>query len=150
MYYILLPVAWLVWHLGFRIRVVGRENIPRGRGYVLAPNHISAIDPVFVIVARFWGRRMCVFAKRELFEKNAFITWFIRQAGALCVRGAKDELAAVNTAVAQCRARAAGIPGGHALEGRAARSGEERRVCGGERGGRGYGALPDSLRHAGR
>ena len=56
MYYILLPVAWLVWHLGFRIRVVGRENIPRGRGYVLAPNHISAIDPVFVIVARFWGR----------------------------------------------------------------------------------------------
>ena len=104
MYYILLPVAWLVWHLGFRIRVVGRENIPRGRGYVLAPNHISAIDPVFVIVARFWGRRMCVFAKRELFEKNAFITWFIRQAGALCVRGAKDELAAVNTAVAQCRA----------------------------------------------
>lgn len=104
MYYILLPVAWVLWHLGFRIRVVGRENLVRGRGFVLTPNHISAIDPVFVIVARFWGRRMCVFAKRELFEKNAFITWFIRQAGALCVRGAKDEMAAVNTAIEQCRA----------------------------------------------
>lgn len=68
----------------------------------------------------FWGRRMCVFAKRELFEKNAFITWFIRAGGRALRAGAKDELAAVNTARAQCRAaRAACIPGGHALEGRA-------------------------------
>ena len=104
MYYILLPVAWVLWHLGFRMRTVGRENLIRDRGFVLAPNHVSAIDPVFVVVARFWGRKMCVFAKRELFEKNAFITWFIRQSGALAVRGAKDEMAAVNEAVAQCRA----------------------------------------------
>lgn len=104
MYYILVPLAWLVWHIAFRIRVIGKENLIRDRGFVLAPNHISAIDPVFVIVARFWGKRMRIFAKQELFEKNAFLTWFFRQAGAVAVRGTKAELAAVDNTIEECRA----------------------------------------------
>ena len=62
LYYILLPIAWLLWHIGFRIQVIGRENLIRDRGFILAPNHVSAIDPVFVIIARFWGKKMRVFA----------------------------------------------------------------------------------------
>ena len=77
LYYILLPFAWLLWHLGFRIRVEGRENLKKvqTKGYILAPTHVSAIDPVFIAVTR-WGGRMVIFAKKELFEINAFLSWF--------------------------------------------------------------------------
>ena len=67
-YWIIVPLAWLVWHIAFRIRVIGRENLIHDRGFVIAPNHISAIDPVFVVIARFWGRPMVIMAKEELFE----------------------------------------------------------------------------------
>ncbi len=105
LYYILLPLAWLVFHIGFRVRTEGRDNLKkiRTRGYILAPNHISAIDPVFVIITRFWGRRMIVFAKKELFEINAFLSWFFRCAGAMCVRGTKEEAAVIDETVARCQ-----------------------------------------------
>ena len=105
LYYILLPLAWIVFHVGFRVRTEGRENLKKVQthGYILAPNHISAIDPVFVIITRFWGRRMIVFAKKELFEINAFLSWFFRCAGALCVRGTKDEVAVIDETVARCQ-----------------------------------------------
>lgn len=105
LYYILLPLAWIVFHVGFRVCAEGRDNLKkiRTRGYILAPNHISAIDPVFVIITRFWGRRMIVFAKKELFEINAFLSWFFRCAGAMCVRGTKEEAAVIDETVARCQ-----------------------------------------------
>ena len=106
LYYILLPLAWIFFHIGVRVQAVGRENRKkvRTKGYILAPNHISAIDPVFVIITRFWGKRMIVFAKKELFEINALLTWFFRCMGAMCVRGTKEELAAIDQTVARCKA----------------------------------------------
>lgn len=105
LYYILLPLAWIVFHIGFRVSAEGRDNLKkiRTRGYILAPNHISAIDPVFVIITRFWGMRMIVFAKKELFEINAFLSWFFRCAGAMCVRGTKEEAAVIDETVARCQ-----------------------------------------------
>ena len=75
LYYILVPLAWLVFHIGFRVRCEGRENLKKigTKGCIIAPNHISAIDPVFVVITRFWGQRMTVFAKKELFEINPFL-----------------------------------------------------------------------------
>lgn len=105
LYYILLPLAWLVFHIGFRVECVGRENLKKVQtgGCVLAPNHVSAIDPVFVVITRFWGKRMVVFAKKELFEINALLTWFFRCMGALCVRGTRDELEAIDKTVEVCK-----------------------------------------------
>ena len=104
LYYILVPLAWLVWHIGFRIHVEGRENLKKvqTKGCILAPTHVSAIDPVFIVVTR-WGRRMIVFAKKELFEINALLTWFFRCCGGVCVRGTKDEMAAIEQTVEKCR-----------------------------------------------
>lgn len=105
LYYILLPLAWLVFHIGFRVECVGRENLKKVQtgGCVLAPNHVSAIDPVFVVITRFWGKRMVVFAKKELFEINALLTWFFRCMGALCVRGTRDELETIDKTVEVCK-----------------------------------------------
>ena len=104
LYYILLPLAWLVFHIGFRVHTVGRENLRKVQteGCIIAPNHISAIDPVFIVVTR-WSRRMVVFAKKELFEINGFLTWFFRCCGAVCVRGTKDEMAAIEQTVEACK-----------------------------------------------
>lgn len=105
LYYILLPLAWLVFHIGFRVRCVGRENLKKigTKGCIIAPNHVSAIDPVFVVITRFWGSRMVVFAKKELFEINAFLSWFFRCAGAVCVRGTKEELGVIEDTVNHCK-----------------------------------------------
>ena len=104
LYYILIPFAWLLVHIGFRIRVEGRENLKKvqTQGYILAPTHVSAIDPVFIVITR-WGRRMVVFAKKELFEINAFLTWFFRCCGGVCVRGTKDEMAVISQTVEACK-----------------------------------------------
>ena len=105
LYYILLPLAWIVFHIGFRVECIGRENLKKVRtsGCIIAPNHVSAIDPVFVVITRFWGRRMVVFAKKELFEINVLLTWFFRWMGALCVRGTREELDAIDQTVKACR-----------------------------------------------
>lgn len=105
LYYILLPLAWIVFHIGFRVECIGRENLKKVRtsGCIIAPNHVSAIDPVFVVITRFWGRRMVVFAKKELFEINVLLTWFFRWMGALCVRGTREELDVIDQTVEACR-----------------------------------------------
>ncbi len=98
-YLILEPLAWIVWHIAFRIKVIGRENLIRDRGFVLASNHISAIDPVFIVLARFWGRRMLIMGKEELFEVNPFITWFMRAVNVVPVHRGRGDTAAVDKAV---------------------------------------------------
>ena len=105
LYYILLPLAWIVFHIGFRVECIGRENLKKVRtsGCIIAPNHVSAIDPVFVVITRFWGRRMVVFAKKELFEINVLLTWLFRWMGALCVRGTREELDVIDQTVEACR-----------------------------------------------
>ncbi len=99
-YCVILTGAWLVWHLVFGIKVVGRENLPKdGRGFVLAVNHISAIDPVFVVIARFWGKRLLIMAKEELLEINPILSWMFRNVGVFGVDRGKGDTAAVETAI---------------------------------------------------
>ncbi len=85
--YILL--GWAV-KLLFPLRVFGRENLPMG-GFVLAPNHLHAIDPVYILLARGFAKKMLVMGKDELFRINPLlnICWDIL--GAFPVeRGAGD------------------------------------------------------------
>ena len=105
LYPVIITVAWLVWQLLFRIQVIGKENLKKiqSPGFILAPTHISAIDPVFIAIARFWGKRMVVFAKKELFEINPLLTWFLKQCGCVQVRGTKDEMETMNKTIEECR-----------------------------------------------
>ncbi|MEG0167058.1 MAG: lysophospholipid acyltransferase family protein [Ruthenibacterium sp.] len=98
-YCIIITLAWIAWHIVFRIKVIGRENLIKNRGFVLAPNHLSAIDPVFVVIARFWGKRMVVFGKEELFGKNIFLDWMWRHVNVVCVHRGKGDTQVVDEAV---------------------------------------------------
>ena len=95
-YCFIVTAAWLVWHIGFRIRVIGRENLPKEGGFVLAPNHISAIDQVFVVVARFWGKRLLIMAKEEILQVNPVFTWMFRHVGVVGIERGRGDVNVVD------------------------------------------------------
>ena len=99
-YCVMVGGAWLLWHLVFRIQVVGKEHLPKdGRGFVLASNHISAIDPVFIVIARLWGKRMLIMAKAELFRINPILSWMFRNVGVFGIERGKGDTEAVDNAI---------------------------------------------------
>ena len=56
-----------IFHLLGRVRIVGRENIPYGKPYVVAMNHVSIFDPPFV--AAFWPEDLEIIGAEDVFAK---------------------------------------------------------------------------------
>lgn len=75
--------------LFYRVRAVGKENVPRQGALVLAPNHFSQLDHFFVGV---WLRRKVRFmAKSQLFGPPV-LTFIFKHGGVFPVRrGHRDE-----------------------------------------------------------
>ena len=68
---ILRAILWPVIRVVFPYRVIGKENKPKrgdGRGYVLCCNHISLLDPAFILVSQ--PRPVSFMAKKELFKNK--------------------------------------------------------------------------------
>jgi 1-acyl-sn-glycerol-3-phosphate acyltransferase len=59
----------------FAFSVEGQEHVPGSGPVILAPNHVSYLDPVVVGIAV--TRRVHFMAKKELF-RNPLIGWFLR------------------------------------------------------------------------
>lgn len=108
-YCIIVPAAWLVWHLVFRIKVIGRENLIRDRGFIIAANHISAIDPVFIVISRFWGKPMVILAKEELFNICGLLNWMWKKVGVVCVHRGKGDTTVVENTVHAVRDEGRGV-----------------------------------------
>ena len=80
-------VIWLlfrpVYYLGYRLKVYGRENIPKdGNPFIVMPNHLSNNDPPIVSTAL--NIPIAYMAKKELFEVP-FLGWAITILGAFLV-----------------------------------------------------------------
>lgn len=105
LYYILVPLAWMLAHIVFRPQVIGRENLIKGRGFILAPNHRSALDPMFIVVSDgyFWLHKMRIFAKKELFQGKPLLAWFLRQMGAVSVKNGRDDFSTLDNTIQECR-----------------------------------------------
>lgn len=87
-YRIIYAVLAPVFRFIYRVRVIGRENIPEGPAVVCA-NHTSARDPIFLCIA-FGSRPMRFMVKKELM-KIPVLGAFLRSIGAIPVnRGAVD------------------------------------------------------------
>jgi len=56
-----------VFHLLGGVRISGKENIPYGKPYVVAMNHVSMFDPPFV--AAFWPEQLEIIGASDVFEK---------------------------------------------------------------------------------
>jgi 1-acyl-sn-glycerol-3-phosphate acyltransferase len=60
----------------FALSVEGMEHVPARGPVILAPNHVSYLDPVVVGIAM--RRRVHFMAKKELF-RNPLMGWFLRR-----------------------------------------------------------------------
>ena len=66
----------------YRLEVHGKENIPKNCEYIVAPNHLSTLDPP--MIAGILNRPLAYMAKKELFE-NPFLRWWLNWLGAFAV-----------------------------------------------------------------
>lgn len=68
-YWLIRPIAWVVFHLTYilcgGVRFEGRENVPLTGGVLITPNHISDADPPTIAIAL--PRACWVMAKEEIF-----------------------------------------------------------------------------------
>ncbi len=80
----------------YRVEYHGMENLPKTGGYVLASNHITATDPLF-IGARL-DRQLRFMAKEELF-KNGVVGAILKGLGAFPVSRGGGDTSALDRAV---------------------------------------------------
>src|SRR5262249_34129293 len=90
-------IAWLA----FRIRFVGIEHVPGTGPVVLAPNHVSFMDPVLITIPI---RRALRYMTLEPFFQVRGLGWLIRACGAFPVREESADRTAVRTAIRILRA----------------------------------------------
>jgi len=57
----------LIFHILGKVKVIGKENIPYGKPYVVAMNHISIFDPP--LVGSFWPENLEIVGASDVFEK---------------------------------------------------------------------------------
>ena len=54
----------------FKFEVIGIDNIPKERNLIIAANHKSNLDPIFIASAVNKRRKMTAVAKEELFKNK--------------------------------------------------------------------------------
>lgn len=80
----------------FRIEVHGMEHLPKTGGFILASNHVSDFDPLFVGIKL--QRQLNFMAKIELF-KNRFFGLILRHLGAFPVSRGSGDTSAIEKSV---------------------------------------------------
>lgn len=82
--------------LFYKIEYTGLENIPKDKKFIIAPNHISYLDPF--IAGEAVKRPIAYMGKKELFE-NKIIAFLIDNLGCFAVNREKLEVSTIKTAV---------------------------------------------------
>lgn len=94
LYLLIRPLLLLIAKIIFNPKIIGKENIPKKEGCVIACNHIHAIDPAMLIYS---SRRIIHFiAKKELFEGK--MKWFYLSFGTIPVDRTKHNPLALSVA----------------------------------------------------
>lgn len=82
-YWILKAILTPILRILFRVRVEGKENLPKKGAAILASNHLSFCDSIFLpLVLR---RRVTFVAKAEYFEDRK-TAWFFRAVGQIPIK----------------------------------------------------------------
>lgn len=80
----------------FGYKVYGKSNIPIKGGVIIAPNHASYLDPIFVGIG---SRRLLNFIARETLFKNFFFGNIIRTVGAFPIKRNFHDTGAIREAI---------------------------------------------------
>lgn len=93
-------IFYSILKLFFGYKVVGRENVPKYGGCILAGNHLSYIDPA--VLGCGCARRISFMAKEELFRKFFGRVW-LNGVGAFAVKRNAADLSALKEALKRVR-----------------------------------------------
>lgn len=74
----------------YDIEYIGTENIPAEGGFIIASNHVKALDPVFIALG-VKDRQIHFMGKKELFEKPIVRSFLKAANGFPIVRGGADK-----------------------------------------------------------
>ena len=89
-------VVLIVTKLMYNIKIIGKENVPKGSRLIFAGNHVSYLDPPLVSLAV--GKCVAYMAKQELFhDKNKVLRFLVHILGAFAVNREKPEIATFKT-----------------------------------------------------
>ena len=78
------------------LKTTGRENTQMEGAFIIAPNHMSMHDVIFVSASM--QRQIYYMAKSELF-KNRLLGWLIRKLGGFPVQRGKQDITAIKTSL---------------------------------------------------
>jgi 1-acyl-sn-glycerol-3-phosphate acyltransferase len=83
--------------IAFKLKVVGARNVPSSGGALIAYNHISVIDAVFVVLPVVdRGRVVHFFALSQDFERPV-VGWGLRKIGQIAIRRGFGDWEAIET-----------------------------------------------------
>lgn len=95
-YKVLVGIIRVLMRLVFRINVIGKENMPKDGGAIIASNHRSNWDPVVVAITT--PRKLTFMAKAELF-KNKLIADVLKAIGAFPIKRGSGDVGAIKAAI---------------------------------------------------
>ena len=72
-YNVVLKIFTLYSKVFYKYEVIGEENIPNEGNIILAANHKSNLDPIFVAAA-VKNRKVATIGKKELFDNKILAT----------------------------------------------------------------------------
>jgi 1-acyl-sn-glycerol-3-phosphate acyltransferase len=87
-----------LFRLLFRIRYRGRANVPGEGGAILACNHISVLDPVFIAMGATTSGRAIRFLTAAEFFRRPLIGWALRRLRQIPIRRGASDLRALEQA----------------------------------------------------
>ncbi len=90
---IIRPLGTLLCKTYYKVEFEGLENLDRSGGFIIAPNHVSEFDPLFIAMAS--KRLFHYIAKYELFE-NSVLNKAITHLNAFPIVRGKGDMTAIN------------------------------------------------------
>lgn len=96
MYSLMRPAANILLKAKYKIVYIGRKNLPKDGGYIIAANHITALDPVMISAG--CDLPLHFMAKSEVFRYK-LIGWAMTQLNAFPVDRSRFDEDAINYAI---------------------------------------------------
>jgi len=80
----------------FRLEIKGRENLPKGKGFILVSNHVSNLDPI--VLGAACHLNLHFMAKQELF-RNYYFGWLLHMVNVFPLKRKGPDLRAIRMAI---------------------------------------------------
>ena len=97
-YRIVYSIAWTIFKIIFPFKIIGRENIPKDKNFILYANHIALTDPVLLAFAMGHKKQVHFMGKEELFIKHKILGGFLKSLGGFAIKRSGG-VEGINTAI---------------------------------------------------